>query len=133
MTVSLITGKSATFTYDSVQGTAQITTFTTDQSSTSESVETLGGTAVLSSAKEYTVTVSFLFDGNTTGGGFYKALQGSYEDGQPGTISLVIGGYSETGSGTVTALSKEVPADGGVTCEATITCTGMTPTYPTAP
>jgi hypothetical protein len=130
MSVSLITGKSATFTYDSVQGEAQITAFTTEESSESESIETLAGTAVLTASKAYTATISFLFDGNTTGGGFYKAMQAAFADGLPGTITLAIGTYSETGSGTVTALSKEVPADGGVTCEATVVCTGMTPTYP---
>jgi len=133
MATTLVTGKSATFTYDSVQGEAQITTFSTEQTADSESIETLSGTAVLSASKEYTATVSFLFDGNTAGGGFYKALEGSYEDGLPGTVTFAIGTFSETGSAVVTALSKEVPADGAVTCEATLTCTGMTPTYPTAP
>ena len=133
MAVELVTGKTCTFQYGTVQGEAQITTFSTEETADSESVETLGGTAVLSANKQYTLTVSFLFDGNKAGGGFYAALQASYTAGSAGAITLGIHGYTEAGNGTVTALSKEVPADGAVTCEATITCTGMTPTYPTAP
>lgn len=133
-TVSTVTGKSATFTYKTVSGSAQITEYDWEQSSSAESVETLTGTAVTSSKKERTVTCSFLFDGNTTGGGFYKALQEAYEDGLPGALAATIGTASfASTAAVVTALSGAVPADGQVTCEATFTVDSWTPTYPTAP
>jgi hypothetical protein len=131
MATSLVTGKSATFTYDSVQGEAQITSFSTEDTTEVETVETLGGSAPLPGKEEYVATVSFLFDGNTSGGGFYAALQAAKADKSSGTITFTVGTFSETGTAVVNALSKEVPADGAATCEATLTCSGMTPTYPT--
>ena len=68
MPTTLVTGKTCTFQYGTVQGEAQITTFSTEESGDSESIETLTGTAVLSSSKSYTATVQFLFDGNTVSG-----------------------------------------------------------------
>jgi len=131
MSVTLLTGKSATFSYDGVSGSMQITSFTTDQTADSETVETLAGSAALSAQKEYTATVSFLFDGTISGAtNFYKAVQAAYEDGLPGAITFAIGGFSEDGDATVTGLTKDVPADAQITCEATFLCTGMTPTYP---
>ena len=132
MATTLLTGKSATFTYGTTQGEAQITTFATDATATSETVETLAGSAPLSSKKEYTATVTFLFDGNLVGGGFYKACEASYTAASSGVVSFTIGAFTEAGTGTVTGLSKESPADGAVTAVATILCTGMTPTYPVA-
>lgn len=130
-TVSVTTGKSATFTYKTKAGSAQITEYNWDQSSSAESVETLTGTAVTSSSKERTVTCSFLFDGNTSGGGFYAALQSAYEDGLGGALTAVVdtATFASTAA-VVTALSGAVPADGQVTCEATFTVDSWTPTYP---
>lgn len=133
MATTVTTGKSATFTYGSVAGTSQITTFTPDESSSPETVETLGGTAVLSATKERNIECEFLFDGNTaTSGGFYGACKSAFDDGQSGTLTADIDGASYTGSGIVSGLSTPVPADGAVTCTATFTMSSWTYTAPTS-
>ena len=76
MATTVVTGKSATFTYGSTAGTAQVTAFTPDETSSPETIETLGGTAVLSATKERSVSCDFLFDGDQSGGGFYADREG---------------------------------------------------------
>lgn len=132
MATTVITGKSATFSYGSVAGTSQITTFTPDESASPETIETLGGTAVLSTTVERTVECEFLFDGNITGGGFYAALKAAFDASSEGTLSVNIDGAAWTGQGKVTALSTPAPADGAVTCAATFTMSSWTYTAPSA-
>jgi len=117
MATTVLTGKSATFTFDSIAGTAQITTFTPDESRSSETLETLGGTAVIGSTRERTVSVDFLFDGDTvTTGGFYGACKASFDSEDTGALSVDIGGATFSGNGIVDSISTPVPADGAVTC-----------------
>jgi hypothetical protein len=131
MATTVVTGKTATFTYDSVAGTAQITTWTADESASPETIETLGGTAVLSATKERTVECEFLFDGDVaTSGGFYGACKAAFDDGLSGTLSATIDGATFSGTGIVSALSTPVPADGAVTCTATFTLSAWTYTAP---
>jgi hypothetical protein len=130
MPTTVITGKSATFTYGSTAGTAQITTFTPDESSSSETIETLGGTAVLSSTKERSISCDFLFDGDQAGGGFYKVLKDAFDAGSSGTLDVTIDTAAWTGSGIVDSLSVPTPADGAVTCSATFTMSSWTYTAP---
>ena len=130
MATTVITGKSATFTYGSVAGTSQITTFTPDESSSAETIETLGGTAVLSSTKERVIECEFLFDGNIVGGGFYAALKAAFDAASEGTLTVDVDGAAWAGSGIVSALSMPAPADGAVTCAATFTMSSWTYTAP---
>jgi len=134
MATTVTTGKSATFTYDSVAGTAQITTWTADESASPETIETLGGTAVLSATKERNIECEFLFDGDVaTSGGFYGACKAAFDDGGTGNLTADINGADFTGQGIVSALSTPVPADGAVTCSATFTLSSWVYTAPTAP
>ena len=60
-----ITGKSCTFEYGgSTSGTAQITTATIDESASSETIQTLGGSVAISQGIESTVSCDFLYDGD---------------------------------------------------------------------
>jgi hypothetical protein len=129
---TVITGKSATFSYGSTAGTAQITTFTPDESSSPETIETLGGTAVLSSTKERTVEVEALFDGDQVGGGFYKVVKDAFDGGTSGALAVAVGAATWAGQGIVSALSSPTPADGAVTITVTFTLDSWTYTAPVA-
>lgn len=131
MATTVTTGKSATFTFGSVAGTAQITSFTPDESASSETVETLGGTAVLQSTKERTVECEFLFDGDQATASFYKACKDAFDAGTNGNLAVNIGGAAFAGSGIVSAISTPAPADGAVTCTVTFTLDSWTYTAPT--
>lgn len=130
MATTVVTGKSATFTYDGTSGTAQVTTFTPDESSSAETIETLGGTAVLSSTKERSISCDFLFDGDQAGGGFYKVLKDAFDAGSSGTLAVTIGTGSWTGDGIVDSISVPSPADGAVTCSASFTMSSWAYTAP---
>jgi hypothetical protein len=133
MATTVVTGKSATFTFGSVAGTAQITTFTPDESRSSETLETLGGTAVTGSTRERTISVDFLFDGNiATTGGFYGACKSSFESDAPGTLTVDIDGAAWTGEGIVDGISTPTPADGAVTCTVTFKMSSWAYTAPAA-
>ena len=131
MATTVTTGKSATFTFGSVAGTAQVTTFTPDESRSSNTVETLSGTAVTGATRERKVSCDFLFDGNLVGGGFYKACKDSFEADATGTLTVDIDGAGFTGSGIVDALSVPTPADGPVTASVTFKMASWAYTAPT--
>jgi hypothetical protein len=129
MATTAITGKSCTFTYDTVDGTAQITTATVDESASSETVQTLGGSVAISQGVESTISADFLYDGDQATGGFYAALKAALDDGLPGTLDITAGQGGTTDPGwsgevIVTSLSAEMPADGAVTCSAEFTVSG---------
>jgi hypothetical protein len=130
MATTVITGKSATFTFDAVAGTAQITTFTPDESRSSSTVETLSGSAVTGSTRERKITAEFLFDGNEVGGGFYAACKDSFEADATGTLTADIDGAAWTGVGLVDSLSTPAPADGPVTGSVTFKMSTWTYTAP---
>ena len=130
MATTVTTGKSATFSYGSVAGTSQITTFTPDESASPETIETLGGTAVLSSTKERNIECEFLFDGDQVGGGFYKAVKDAFDAGTTGTLTVDTNGAAWTGNGIVSAVSNPTPADGAVTCTVTFTMSSWDYTAP---
>lgn len=124
MATTAITGKSATFTYGAKAGTAQITTATVDETASSNTIQTLGGSVAISQGVEAEVSCDFLYDGDTAGG-FYAALKSSIDAGSSGTLLITGGGDSEwSGDALVTALSTEIPADDALTCSATFTVSG---------
>ena len=134
MATTVVTGKKATFSFDSVAGTAQITSFTPEESRSSETLETLGGTAVIGSTRERTVSVDFLFDGDLVEtGGFYAACKASFEAEDTGTLTVDINGAAFTGDGIVDSLSTPTPADGAVTCSVTFKVSSWTYTPPASP
>lgn len=119
-----ITGKSCTFTYGAKEGTAQITTANVDETASSSTIQTLGGSVAIAQGVESEVTCDFLYDGDAAGG-FYAALKAALNAGSTGTLSLTGGGSSEwTGEALVTGLSAEVPADDALSCSATFTISG---------
>jgi len=139
MATTAITGKSCTFTYASEAGTAQVTSSTVDESASSETIQTLGGSVAISQGVESTVSADFLYDGDQTDGGFYAALKAALDAGSPGTLKIeagATGGTSEpawTGEAIVTSLSAEMPADGAVTCSAELTISGVLSFAPAVP
>jgi hypothetical protein len=127
MPATAITGKACTFSYDGKEGTAQITTATVDESASSETIQTLGGSVAISQGVESTISCDFLYDGDQAGG-FYAALKAALDDGVPGAFTVATGGglpASWTGDAIVTSLSAELPADGAVTCSAELTVSGL--------
>jgi hypothetical protein len=119
-----ITGKVCTFTYGSKEGTAQITTANVDETASTETIQTLGGSVAIAQGIESEVTCDFLYDGDAAGG-FYGALKAALDGGTTGTLEIVGAVTSEwSGDALVTALSAEIPADGAVTCSATFTISG---------
>jgi hypothetical protein len=124
MPTTAITGKVCTFTYGSNEGTAQITTASVDESASSETIQTLGGSVAIAQGVESTVSCDFLYDG-TTAGGFYAALKAALDSGAAGALVVVADEDSSwTGQAIVTSLSAEMPADGAVTCSAELTISG---------
>jgi len=124
-----ITGKQATFTYGATAGTAQVTSASVDESATSETIQTLGGSVAVSQGVESTVSADFLYDGDsgaTTG--FYAALKAALDAGTAGTLEIETGGGTTpaawSGDAIVTSLGAEIPADGAVTCTAELTISG---------
>jgi hypothetical protein len=122
-----ITGKVCSFTYGAKEGTAQITTATVDETASSETIQTLGGSVAISQGVESTVSCDFLYDGDTAGG-FYAALKAALMAGTAGTLSIETGTGATpaawSGQALVTSLSAELPADGAVTCSAEFTVSG---------
>jgi len=124
-----ITGKVCTFTYATEEGTAQITSASVDESASSETIQTLGGSVAVSQGVESTVSADFLYDGDAgSGTGFYAALKAALDAGASGTLSIETGGGTTpaawSGEAIVTSLGAEIPADGAVTCTAELTVSG---------
>ena len=125
MATTAITGKQFTVSYNSETGTAQITTGTVDESASTETIQTLGGSTAVSQGIESTISADFLFDGNIVAtGGFYGALKAALDAGESATISIDGGGATWAGEAKVTSLSAEFPADGASTCSAEFTIDG---------
>jgi len=129
MPATAITGKQCTFSYGGLDGSAQITTATVDESASSETIQTLGGSVAIAQGVESTISCDFLYDGDAAlGGGFYGALKAALDAGGAGAFIIASGGTtgaSWTGDAIVTSLSAEMPADGAVTCSAELTVSGL--------
>jgi hypothetical protein len=129
-----ITGKQFTVEVDGESGSAQITTGTIDESASSETIQTLAGSAAVSQGVESTISCDFLFDGNVAGGGFYAVMKAALAAGVAVPVTIDGGGASWAGDAIVTSLSTEFPADGASTCSGELTVSGELPfTAPVAP
>jgi predicted secreted protein len=118
------TGKVATFTYAAKAGTAQITKATVDETSSADVIQTLGGSVAIAQGVESEVSCDFLYDG-IAAAGFYAALHAALVAGTAGALVVTASGASKwNGSAIVTALSAEIPADGAMTCSATLSISG---------
>lgn len=124
MATTALTGKSVTFTYGTTSGTAQITSATIDETATSETIQTLGGSVAVSQGVESTVSADFLYDGDAATGSFYAALKAALDSGAAGSVEIDASGDGWTGQAIVTGLSAEIPADGAMTCTAELTISG---------
>ena len=128
MPTTAITGKACTFEYGAVSGSAQITTATIDESASSETIQTLGGSVVISQGIESTVSCDFLYDGAAASGSFYAALKSALDGSTTGVLTVEAESpASWTGDAIVTSLSAEMPADGAVTCSAEFAISGAFP------
>ena len=129
-----ITGKRCTFAYGGAEGTAQITTASIDESASTDTIQTLGGSVAIAQGVESKVTCDFLYDGNaaTPATSFYAALKAALDAGNTGTLTIDADGGGWTGEAIVTSLGAEMPADGAVTCSAEFLVSGGLPfTAPT--
>jgi hypothetical protein len=125
-TPTAISGKQFTFTYATHSGTAQTTSSSISQAADSETLQTWGGSVVISKGVESTVSCDFLYDGEQSGS-FYQALSEALAAGTPGEVVIWGGkgaGEKWTGSAVVTSLGVELPADGQVTCSAEFAIAG---------
>ena len=114
-----VTGKQCTFTYGALDASAQVTTVSISRTASSETIQTLGSFATLSSEKEITVALELLFDPNESG--ISELLHTAWVEGGKGTLEVGYGPASSTAADVVvTELGEEVPADGLVTQTATI-------------
>lgn len=123
MTTAL-TGKAVTFSYGAVQGEAQITTASVDETATTETIQTLGGSVAIAQGIESSVTAEFLYDGDAATGSFFAALKAALDAGTAGALSIVAAGGGWTGQALVTSLGTEIPADGAMSCSAELTVSG---------
>lgn len=123
MTTTALTGKSFTFEFGGASGTAQITTGSVDESASSSTIQTLGGSVAVSEGVESTVSCDFLYDGDQPQS-FYAALKAALDAGTAGAIAIAGGTSAWDGQGIVTALSAEFPADGATTCSAEFAISG---------
>jgi len=119
-----ITGKRFTVQVGAIDGSAQITSGTVDEAASSETIQTLAGSAAVSQGIESTISAEFLFDGDQSGGGFYAALRAALVSGNAAAVTIDGGGSEWDGMALVTSLSAEFPADGASTCSAELTVSG---------
>jgi hypothetical protein len=127
MATTVLTGKKFTVTLDDMDGSAQVTTGTVDETSSSNTIQTLAGSASISQGIESTISADFLYDGDQAAGGFYAVLKTALDLAEPVTVEIVGGtdsGATWTGNAVVTSLSAEFPADDAATCSAELTVSG---------
>jgi hypothetical protein len=128
MPTTVITGKKFTVSLDGMDGSAQVTTGTVDESSSSNTIQTLAGSATISQGVESTISAEFLYDGDQAAGGFYGVLKTALDT--AAEVAIIIEGGTDSsaawsGVGVVTGLSAEFPADDAATCSAEIGVSGQ--------
>jgi hypothetical protein len=128
-----ITGKSVTFTFGALDGSAQVTSSSVEKTASSNTIQTYTSSVTVAQGQETKVTCDFLFDGDQVAG-FYAALDAAFVAGTEGALDVEAGAGSWTGQALVTALSTAMPADDAVTCTAELTISGDFPfTGPAGP
>lgn len=131
MAVSSITGKQCTFTYGTLDASAQVTSVAPARSASTETVQTLTDAVTTANEKEVSVALELLFDPKTSG--ISALLHAAWVDGGKGTLEIDYGGATATYTDVVvTELGEEIPADGLVTQSATIV-TGTPDTFTWTP
>lgn len=136
MATTVITGKKFTVSLGTMDGSAQVTTGTVDESSSSNTIQTLAGSATISQGVESTISADFLYDGDQTAGGFYGVLKTALDSGAEVAVEITGGTDATTpstwtGNAVVTSLSAEFPADDAATCSAELTVSGALAFTPT--
>lgn len=134
MATTVLTGKKFTVTLGTMDGSAQVTTGTVDESSSSNTIQTLAGSATISQGVESTISADFLYDGDQAAGGFYGVLKTALDSGAEVAVDISGGdtGATWAGSAVVTSLSAEFPADDAATCSAELTVSGALTFTPAA-
>lgn len=114
------TGKQCTFTYKTLDASAQVTNVGVDRSSTTDTVQTLADAAVTSSDKEVSYNVEFLFDPDSSS--LFALLHAAWVSGEQAAVVVDYNGATSTANDVVvTSLSETAPADGLVTVTAALT------------
>lgn len=128
ITPAVLTGKSFTFTYDGVSGTAQVTKSSVEKSTEGGStLQTFGGQVDVPGVTVSKVSCELLYDGHNTGS-IYAALDAALEAQTAGTLAIAgPSGDGWTGTAKVAKLSAETPADGAMTAKADLTISGPFP------
>jgi Phage tail tube protein len=120
-----ITGKKITVKYGTDDGTAQITSASISEQSSSNTIQTLGGSVVVGQGVETSVSADFLYDGDIVGGGFYAALKAALKAQSQADVTIAgKNGEEWVGKALVLSLSVEIPADDAVTCSAELGISG---------
>ena len=120
MPVKHVTGKQCTFTFGTLDASAQVTNVSPSRSSSSDTVQTLGDAVTTAAEKELTVSVELLFDPTTNG--ISALLHSAWVAGTEGTAEIDYGTATSTYQKIiVTELGEEIPADGLVTQSVTFT------------
>ena len=118
MPVASVSGKTCTFTFGALDASAQVTSISPARTASTETVQTLGGSASSANTKEITVALELLFDPNESG--ISALLHAAWVGGTKGTAEIDYGGtvatYAEI---LITDLGEQIPADGLVTQSAT--------------
>ena len=117
MAVIGISGKQFTFSAGATptDHSARVTSGGITKSSSSTTVQTLGGSITQTEGVECSVSCDFLFDEES---GFYDALETAIESGDDIQVTITGGGAEWTGSLKVTDLSTSFDAGSLATCSA---------------
>lgn len=113
--MAVLTGKQFTVKSGTTDYSAVVTTGSTTASASSETIQTLAGSEVISQGVEDTTSCEFLYD---EASGFYKLLWDAIHAGTTVAVEIVGGTGKWTGTLLVTDLGNEFPADGAATCTA---------------
>lgn len=113
--MAVLTGKSFTFTWESTDYSAVVTSGGTSRSGSSETVQTLAGVETVSQGVEDTASVNLLYDGSA---GLYSALFAAAGTGTPAAVTITGGDGQWTGDLIVTSVGQEFDAGAAATCSA---------------
>lgn len=113
------TGKQCTFTYKTLDASAQVTSVSVDRSASTETTQTLADAVTVAADKEITYNVDFLFDPDTSS--LFNLLHAAFVSGEEAQVVVNYNGATSTASDVVvTSLSDTAPADGLVTVSASL-------------
>ena len=112
MAVQHVSPKTVTFTFGTLDASAQVVMVEPGRTATNETLQTLGDELTTTSAREVSVGLSLVFDPNAAG--ISDLLHAAWVSGVAGTLVIDYGGAVSTVSAVkVTALSEVVDAAAG--------------------